>query len=88
MIFFLYLLSCIFSCIFSFFFLYFFSIFFFRALGSTRDKQPQYFAFWPVLFSVFFLVVTTSKDRNLLYIYIYTYLFLFFLNQLFFKYYF
>ena len=61
---FLCLLSCFFSCIFSFFFLVFFScFFFFRALGGTQDKQPQYFAFWPVLFSVLFLVVTTSEDR-------------------------
>ena len=43
--------SCLFSC------------FFFRALGGTQDKQPQYFAFWPVLFLVLFLVVTTSEDR-------------------------
>ena len=41
----------------------FFRVFFFRALGGTRDKRPQYFAFWPVLFSVLFLVVTTSEDR-------------------------
>ena len=41
----------------------FFRVLFFRALGGTRDKQPQYFAFWPVLFSVLFLVVTTSEDR-------------------------
>ena len=41
----------------------FFRVFFFRALGGTRDKQPQYFAFWPVLFLVLFLVVTTSEDR-------------------------
>ena len=40
-----------------------FFVFFFRALGGTQDKQPQYFAFWPVLFSVLFLVVTTSEDR-------------------------
>ena len=44
-------------------FLAFLSCFFFRALGGTQDKQPQYFAFWPVLFSVLFLVVTTSEDR-------------------------
>ena len=50
----------------------FFRGFFFRALGGTRDKQPQYFAFWPVLFSVLFLVVTTSEDRiYTMYIYIY-----------------
>ena len=50
----------------------FFRVFFFRALGGTRDKQPQYFAFWPVLFSVLFLVVTTSEDRiYTTYIYIY-----------------
>ena len=61
--FFLCLLSCFFSCIFSFFFSHFFRVFFFRALGGTQDKQPQYFAFWPVLFSVLFLVVTTSEDR-------------------------
>ena len=42
----------------------FFSCFFFRALGGTQDKQPQYFAFWPVLFLVLFLVVTTSEDRK------------------------
>ena len=42
---------------------FFFRVFFFRALGGTRDKRPQYFAFWPVLFSVLFLVVTTSEDR-------------------------
>ena len=51
----------------------FFRVFFFRALGGTRDKQPQYFAFWPVLFSVLFLVVTTSEDRiytNYIYIYL------------------
>ena len=41
---------------------------FFRALGGTQDKQPQYFAFWPVRFLVLFLVVTTSEDR------IYTYI--------------
>ena len=41
----------------------FFSCFFFRALGGTQDKQPQYFAFWPVRFLVLFLVVTTSEDR-------------------------
>ena len=72
---FLCLLSCFFSCIFSFFFSYFFRVFFFRALGGTRDKQPQYFAFWPVLFSVLFLVVTTSEDRiytKYMHIYIYT----------------
>ena len=45
------------------FLVFFFEFFFFRALGGTRDKQPQYFAFWPVLFSVLFLVVTTSEDR-------------------------
>ena len=51
----------------------FFSCFFFRALGGAQDKQPQYFAFWPVLF----LVVTTSKDRKYtIYIYIYIYLYL------------
>ena len=61
--FFVCLLSCFFSCIFSCFFSYFFSSFFFRALGGARDKQPRYFAFWPVLFSVLFLVVTTSEDR-------------------------
>ena len=44
-------------------FLVFFRVVFFRALGGTRDKRPQYFAFWPVLFSVLFLVVTTSEDR-------------------------
>ena len=44
--------SCLFSC------------FFFRALGGTQDKQPQYFAFWPVRFLVLFLVVTTSEDRK------------------------
>ena len=74
---FLCLLSCFFSCIFSFFFSYFFRVFFFRALGGTRDKQPQYFAFWPVLFSVLFLVVTTSEDR-IYTIYIYIYMFFFF----------
>ena len=42
------------------FFGVFFRAFFFRALGGTQDKQPQYFAFWPVLF----LVVTTSEDRK------------------------
>ena len=41
----------------------FFSCFFLRALDGTQDKQPQYFAFWPVLFLVLFLVVTTSEDR-------------------------
>ena len=45
------------------FLVFFFRVFFFRALGGTRDKRPQYFAFWPVLFSVLFLVVTTSEDR-------------------------
>ena len=45
-----------------------FSCFFFRALGGTQDKQPQYFAFWPVRFLVLFLVATTSEDR----IYVYT----------------
>ena len=45
------------------FLVFFFELFFFRALGGTRDKQPQYFTFWPVLFSVLFLVVTTSEDR-------------------------
>ena len=49
---------------FSCFFWCFFSCFFFRALGGTQDKQPQYFAFWPVLFLVLFLVVTTSEDRK------------------------
>ena len=39
------------------------SCFFFRALGGTQDKQPQYFAFWPVLFLVLFLVVTASEGR-------------------------
>ena len=50
---------------FVFFFVHFFvfSRAFFRALGGTQDKQPQYFAFWPVFFLVFFLVVTTSEDR-------------------------
>ena len=48
---------------FVFFLIFFFRVLFFRALGGTRDKQPQYFAFWPVLFSVLFLVVTTSEDR-------------------------
>ena len=61
-VFFLCLLSCFFSCIFSFFLVLFF-VFFFRALGGTQDKQPQYFAFWPVRFLVLFLVVTTSEDR-------------------------
>ena len=74
-VFFLVSLSCFFSCIFSFFFSYFFSSYFFPALGGTRDKQPQHFAFWPVLFSVLFLVVTTSEDRiyttYILYMYIY-----------------
>ena len=62
-VFFLCLLSCFFSCIFSFFLVFFF-VLFFRALGGTQDKQPQYFAFWPVLFLVLFLVVTTSEDRK------------------------
>ena len=70
-VFFFVSLSCFFSCIFSFFFSYFFSSYFFPALGGTRDKQPQHFAFWPVLFSVLFLVVTTSEDRiYTIYIYI------------------
>ena len=44
--------------------LVFFSFFFFfRALGGTQDKKPQYVAFWPVFFLVFFLVATTSEDR-------------------------
>ena len=59
---FLCLLSCFFSCIFPFFLVLIF-VFFFRALGGTQDKQPQYFAFWPVHFLVLFLVVTTSEDR-------------------------
>ena len=41
----------------------FFRAFFIRAFGCTQDKQPQYFAFWPVRFLVLFLVVTTSEDR-------------------------
>ena len=60
------------------FLVFFFEFVFFRALGGTRDKQPQYFAFWPVLFSVLFLVVTTSEDRIYTihtYIYIYALLF-------------
>ena len=61
-----------FRAFFRFFSRIFFRVFFFRALGGTRDKQPQYFAFWPVLFSVLFLVVTTSEDRiYTIYIYIY-----------------
>ena len=68
--------SCFFFCVFFvpfivLFFVHFFvlsrvffSCFFFRALGGTQDKQPQYFAFWPVLFLVLFLVVTTSEDRK------------------------
>ena len=55
------------------FLVFFFEFFFFRALGGTRDKQPQYFAFWPVLFSVLFLVVTTSEDR-IYTIYIYNFM--------------
>ena len=67
--------SCFLRCFFCVFYRAFFRVFFrsfsriffrvvfFRALGGTRDKQPQYFAFWPVLFSVLFLVVTTSEDR-------------------------
>ena len=66
--------SCFFLCFFcafyrAFFRMFFrsfsclFSCFFFRALGGTQDKQPQYFAFWPVHFLVLFLVVTTSEDR-------------------------
>ena len=51
----------LFSCIFSFFLVLIF-VLFFRALGGTQDKQPQYFAFWPVRFLVLFLVVTTSED--------------------------
>ena len=53
----------VFFCVFFRVFFRSFSRIFFRALGGTRDKQPQYFAFWPVLFSVLFLVVTTSEDR-------------------------
>ena len=62
-VFFLCLLSCFSSCIFSFFLVLMF-VLFFRALGGTQDKQPQYFAFWPVRFLVLFLVVTTSEDRK------------------------
>ena len=65
---FLWCFFCVFYRVFfraflSFFFSHVFRVFFFRALGGTHDKQPQYFAFWPVLFSVLFLVVTTSEDR-------------------------
>ena len=42
----------------------YFRVKFLRALGGTQDKQPQYFAFWPVRFLVLFLVVTTSEDRK------------------------
>ena len=59
--------SCLFSC------------FFFRALSGSQDKQPQYFAFWPVRFLVLFLVVTTSEDRMYtIYIYIHDWLAMFF----------
>ena len=65
-VFFFCVFLCLLSCFFRAFFRSFsclFSCFFFRALGGTQDKQPQYFAFWPVLFLVLFLVVTTSEDR-------------------------
>ena len=33
---------------------------FFRALSGTQDKQPEYFAFWPLLF-----LVVTSEDQDM-----------------------